>query len=223
MEHVVLIHGLLRTHFSMLRLERRLRAAGYVTHNQTWPLRTNSIRACGGALGAMVEEVIEKDHPERVHFVGHSLGGLVVRAFLNNAPVPVQSRLGRAVLIGTPNNGSAVAWKLQRQLGAAIPVLRELASPECIRGFCGERLPIETLIIEGTSTAGINPVSWLSRAWFGEARNDGVVSGAEVAMECDNVSMARLRENHTFLPLNSEVVEKTVQFLQSGAARQAYA
>lgn len=213
-EHVVLVHGLLRSRIAMLRFESRLKATGFATHNRTWPLRTTSIRECGNQMNAVVKGLIAQQQAERVHFVGHSLGGLVIRAFLNTADAETKAKLGKAVLLGTPNNGSAVARRLQGRIAPIIPALRELASPECIQSFCGDSFPIPTMIVEGVTPVSVNPVSWLSRQWFGDLENDGVVSSREIYMSGPNIQMSRLRENHTFLPLNNEVIGKTVVFLR---------
>ncbi|MEA3412172.1 MAG: alpha/beta fold hydrolase [Pseudomonadota bacterium] len=101
-ESVVLLHGLARTTHAVWLLANRLEGAGYHVERVGYrTLRTSPqaaleevttrIDACCGAL----------DGP--VHFVGHSLGGLMVRAYLRERP---DTPVGKVVLLATPNNGT---------------------------------------------------------------------------------------------------------------------
>jgi pimeloyl-ACP methyl ester carboxylesterase len=129
---VVLVHGLVdnRSVFSVMR--RGLRHRGF-TQICTWnysPLLTDVARGAGD-LGARIEQVCEQTGHDRVHVVGHSLGGLIARFHVQRQGG--DRRIESLVTIGTPHRGSVLAHvmptPLVRQLRPGSPVLRELEEP----------------------------------------------------------------------------------------------
>lgn len=120
-DQVVLLHGLGRSSLSMKRIEWDLRRRGYEVLNvdypsKRWPIRQLADDVLPAALAA---------HPGprggRVHFVTHSMGGIVLRSYLDRHPRP---DLGRVVMLAPPNQGSEVADTLRR-----IPPIRWLLGP----------------------------------------------------------------------------------------------
>ena len=91
----------------MFLLRRRLRQAGYTIHQFTYPSLKRSPRENAVALQAIVQAI----PADTVHFVCHSLGGLVVRHLFHDHPQQVP---GRVVTLGTPHGGSAAAAQLAR-------------------------------------------------------------------------------------------------------------
>ena len=80
-EHVVLLHGLGRTERSMAWMGRRLGDAGYEIHNIRYPSREQQVEELAAGLAAQVEACCSAQG-STVHFVTHSMGGIVVRALL---------------------------------------------------------------------------------------------------------------------------------------------
>lgn len=101
---VVLIHGFFRSGRNMRYLARKLEEKGYRVIVPTLPAIFGSVRECSEKLA----EIINGKLPENgvVHFVGHSMGGLVIRDYLSRHIV---SNLGKVVMMGTPNGGSPYA------------------------------------------------------------------------------------------------------------------
>ncbi len=122
---VVLLHGFACAPIMTRPLGRTLRRAGFETRElgyDSWG--TSLARICEGLAPRLSRIAARANGP--VHFVGHSMGGLVIRALLQHAR---PANLGHVVMLGTPNAGSEVAdfmesWALLRPiLGKAAPVL----------------------------------------------------------------------------------------------------
>jgi hypothetical protein len=129
---VVLVHGLVdnRSVFSVMR--RSLRRRGFA-HVCTWnysPL-LHAVAQGAADLGAHIERVCEQTGYDRVHVVGHSLGGLIARYYVQRQGG--DRRVESLVTLGTPHEGSVLAHilptPLVRQLRPGSPVLQELAEP----------------------------------------------------------------------------------------------
>ena len=122
---VVLVHGFFRRGRNMRYLVRKLEERGYRAFAPTLPAMFRSVRECSDALAQMIGNRISEGSV--VHFVGHSMGGLVIRDYLSRRVV---EGLGRVVLIGTPNGGSPYANLLlgipfSHQILEALPDLSE--------------------------------------------------------------------------------------------------
>lgn len=205
-EGVVLFHGIMRTAKSLARLAAHLEAEGFKVLNVGYPSTTLPL----GEIAEAVHDDVSAFAAQMgtVHFVGFSMGGLVIRTYLQ-AHRP--DNLGRVVMIGTPNNGSEVA-DLLKDVG----VFRRIMGPagqqlvtdqSSFRHLFGE-VGYELGVIAGRN---INPVA---RAIFG-APNDGKVSVASTFLPgCrDHIVV---RRNHTFIPLAKKVHSETATFLRTG-------
>jgi pimeloyl-ACP methyl ester carboxylesterase len=129
---VLLVHGLVdnRSIFAVMR--RSLRRRGF-TDVCSWnysPL-SSDIARCAADLGAHIERVCQQTGHERVHVVGHSLGGLIARYLVQR--LGGDRRIDSLITLGTPHQGSLLAHvvptPLIRQLRPGSPVLQELAQP----------------------------------------------------------------------------------------------
>jgi len=130
--HVVLVHGLIDNHSVFAVMRRSLRRRGF-TSVCSWnysPLLADVARGAAD-LGEHLERVCEKTGHERVHVVGHSLGGLLARYHVQRQGG--DRHVESLVTLGTPHQGSVLAHlmptPLVRQLRPGSAVLQELAGP----------------------------------------------------------------------------------------------
>ena len=208
-ECVVLLHGLGRTSLSMIRLQTSLERSGYVVWNRSYPSTRQPIEQLSEVVGEAVEHC-RKQGAEKIHFVTHSLGGILVRVYLRDRKVP---EAGRIVMLAPPNHGSEVADTYRSSAWfqwATGPAGQQL-------GTGGDSLPkrLEPLKLEVGIVAGTKS----SDPWFSGVfrdRHDGKVSVASTRLP-EMTDFLTVESGHTFIMNSGEVVQQVKSFLRTGA------
>lgn len=210
---VVALHGLGRTKLSMSLLAWRLEDAGFEVRNLGYPSRA----APASTLAAVVGEGIDacrRDGHRPVHFVTHSLGGILVREYFQRG---VQPDIGRVVMLAPPNHGSEIVDRERdagwfRWLVGAAGL--ELGTAP---GALPNRLPplqMEIGVIAGT----VSSDPWFSPLLPGA--DDGKVSVASTRL-AGMRDFLTLPVGHTFIVYSRAVAAQTVAFLRDGAFSHA--
>lgn len=208
---VVLIHGLGRTRRSMWMVGLWLKFCGYRVTSIGYPSHRVSIaEAVERHIGPKLAE-LEFAEGSRVHFVTHSLGGIVFRAWA--AQRDVAFPLGRAVLLAPPNRGSEIIdelsqWRWVRWLLG--PVSAELGTNADSTPNSLGPLPPETGIIMGSKDT--LPVF---RHLLGD-ESDGVVTIASAHAEGET-DFTLLPTNHATIILQPAVFRAVNRFLKTGS------
>lgn len=122
-ELVVLAHGMGRTSFSMAPLRRALEAEGYEVMSFGYSSYCCTIAEIGEELRAELAATVGPQHT-RVHFVGHSLGSIVIRYVLTRDTLP--ERVGRVVMLAPPNQGAHAANTFTPVVGWLLRPVSEL-------------------------------------------------------------------------------------------------
>jgi pimeloyl-ACP methyl ester carboxylesterase len=129
---ILLVHGMIdnRSIFSLLRRGLRRRGFGRVVTINYSPL-TSDVRVAAAWLAEEVESLVAETGYERVHVVGHSLGGLIARYYVTR--LGGHQRVHTLVTLGTPHGGTFNAYALPsllcRQLRPGSALMRELGAP----------------------------------------------------------------------------------------------
>jgi pimeloyl-ACP methyl ester carboxylesterase len=213
-ESVILLHGLARSDRSMNKLKQALLEKGYRVHNVSYAsTRKNIEQLAEEAIGPALKSC-PAEH--KLHFVTHSLGGILVRQYLLHHEI---DNLGRVVMLGPPNKGSEVVDKLRD-----FPGFRFINGEAGLELGTGESSVPRKLgaanfdlgIIAGTRSVNLILSGMIS------GPDDGKVSVENTRLEGmhDHLEM---QVTHTFMMRNSKVIEQVIHYLETGRFSTALA
>ena len=209
-ECVVLLHGLGRLSNSMSELETKLAPAGYYVSNIKYPSRSYPIDVLAlDAIGRGLAQC-RSEGPGEIHFITHSLGGILLRYYLSENTI---SELGRVVMLGPPNQGSEIVDGL-----LPLPGFGFIGGPAGVAlgtgpGSIIDRLgPVEFDLGIIAGSTNINPLEFL----FIAGPSDSIVSIESTKVRGMNAHMV-LPVTHTFMMRNNEVIEQAIHYLKTGS------
>ena len=202
MSQVVLVHGIWVNGLEMQLLGQRLRRCGFTPRRFPYA----DLRRSPAENAQRLQQWLEQLPGVEVHFVGHSLGGILLLHLFALFP---EQRSGRVVLLGTPAAGSGVARRMQHR-----PLLRPLLGKTVEAGLVGGAPPWsgehDLGIVAGTVGLGVGLL-------FGglERPHDGTVTLAETEVQGarERITVA---VTHTGMLFSSTAARQVCSFLSSG-------
>ncbi len=206
---VVLLHGLNRSWRMMRPMAQALQAAGFTTANVDYPSQAGPVEDIAPlAVGTGLAEC-RATGAGRIHFVTHSIGGILLRYENERAPI---SDLGRVVMLGPPNQGSEVVditknWPGVGVFGGAAGL--QLGTDETSIPSRLGPVDFELGIIAGTGSINF----WMS-AMLPDA-DDGKVS--VLATRVDGMDdFLVVGNSHRYITRSDVVFRNTAEFLKTG-------
>ncbi|MBN1850879.1 MAG: alpha/beta hydrolase [Deltaproteobacteria bacterium] len=205
---IILVHGLGRTAKSMFFLKERFEKAGYSVIAESYPSTKKPIQEHAEWLQAVIDQA-PKGRSGKVHFVSHSLGGIIIR-YLFNSHKP--ERLGRVVMLSPPNSGSEIVEFLEdselfhRLMGPSVQVLG--TDDESVPKSLG---PVNFEVGIITGDASLNPFTSL----LIPGEDDGKVS-IESARVQGMKDFLVVHKSHTWIMDSPEVAEQIIHFIRNG-------
>lgn len=208
-ERILLIHGFHKTYNDMTPLRNLLISKGYHVSRINLPLTFSTIEEATCALIEIAEKKIPKlKAGEKIHMVGHSTGGLIIRHFLaisNFLPY-----IGRCVLIATPNHGYKLASYAEKLSKTYISIYKTM---KCLQP---EQVNLLRLIgneVEIGAIAGTKSSPILSGLIGGV--NDGRIDINAVKYD-ELTDFITLPYKHTQIHKKEETAELIDSFIQTG-------
>lgn len=195
---VVLVHGLWVPAVVMAPLAARLRAAGFHCHLFGYPGAQRPLAAHAERLARFARGL------GPAHFVGHSLGGLVILEALQRHR---EIGFGKVVLLGTPVRGNFAGRRLARHawgrwmLGASAPLWAEARSARWTR-------PEPLGVLAGTLPVGLGRVLGAL-----PGASDGVVRVSETEIEGMH-ARREVRVSHSAMLVSPRVAGEVIAFLR---------
>ena len=208
---VILLHGLARTSHSMEKMELALRDAGYLTANIDYPSRTMKIEDLASLAIDAGLAACQSQAASQIHFVTHSLGGILARYYLSENEL---GQLGRLVQLAPPNRGSLIAEQFQNQhwfKWLTGPAGQQLGTGEDDIPVMLGAVKYPAGVIAGNAH---NPVdNWMAEIIPGE--DDGKVAVEQAKLEGMSDFIV-LPYSHITIMKQDQVILQTIHFLQHG-------
>jgi hypothetical protein len=209
-ECVVLLHGLNRSWSAMRPMAEALQEAGFTTVNIDYPSQSGAIEKIAPVAVNLGLSECRQAGATKIHFVTHSLGGILLRYESKHSVIP---DLGRVVMLGPPNQGSEIIDKT-----------RDWPGFEMLSGEAGAQLgtDVDSMPIKLGSVdfelgviAGTRTINVFSSAMLPD-RDDGRVSVAST--QVDGMADFLVVDNsHRYITRSDVVIRNTKSFLRNGA------
>lgn len=209
-ECVVLIHGLNRSWRAMEPMADALRSAGYSTVNVDYPSQAGPVETLAPMAVETGLNECRDAGATRVHFVTHSIGGILLRYSHNDSPIP---DLGRVVMLAPPNQGSEV-----------IDITRDWPTTALFAGEAGlqlgtdpESIPkqLGAVDFELGVIAGTRSINFVMSAMLPDP-NDGKVSVASTRISGMDDFLVVANDHH-YITESDIVIRNTTSFLRNGS------
>ena len=210
-ECVVLLHGLNRSLRAMDDMAEALHEAGYTTANTDYPSQAGTIEELAPLAVDTGLRECRATGAAKIHFVTHSLGGILLRYRQQQEPIP---DLGRVVMLGPPNQGSEVIDEY-RDWGAAAEIFSGPAGLQLGTGEDGIPAQLGPVDFELGIIAGVGSINpWMSAILPG--MDDGKVT-VESTRVVGMADFMIVDSSHHYLMNSETVIRNTIAFLKTGS------
>lgn len=208
-ECVVLLHGLNRSWRAMEPMAEALQGAGFSTTNVDYPSQAGPVETIAPMAVGLGLERCRATGATKVHFVTHSIGGILLRYESARAPI---TDLGRVVMLGPPNRGSEI-----------IDRTKDWPGFETISGEAGAQLGTDTdsmpsrlgpVTFELGVIAGTGTINILTSAMLPDP-DDGKVSVEATKVDGMDDFLV-VGNSHRYITRSDVVVRNTISFLRFG-------
>ncbi|GJL85289.1 MAG: acetyltransferase [Micavibrio sp.] len=209
-EIIVLLHGILRSKTDMLPLTMHFKKQGFEAINILYPSREQNLEDLTEFVHAELTENEHYKDADKLHFVTHSMGGLIARYYINKRR---PENLGKVVMLGPPNTGSEFADFLSETeiLAPAFRAIFGPASEQLTTDYehIDDDIDYPLGVIAGN--VSINPLA----PWVLDGEHDGIVPVERTKIDgmADHIVIAA---THSFMMFNTEVMEQSAHFLKEG-------
>jgi hypothetical protein len=203
---VVVLHGFGRGKAAMWKMSSRIEKAGFRVANIRYRSLSDTPEEISQDIDSQIEECCIGKSP-KLHFVGHSLGGVLIRKYLASEKV---DNLGRVVLIGTPNKGSEIVDSYGEKWWFKIlgPTAQALGTGHDSLTSSLPKPDYPLGVIAGESNT-------ISNDKLLHGRGDGFVSVESAKIE-GMADFVIVDSGHFMMRYSRDVADQTIQFLRQG-------
>jgi hypothetical protein len=208
-ECVVLLHGLTKTYRSMSQVEQALQEAGYATANIDYPSRAKSIEILASETIPLGVSDCRAQSAQRIHFVTHSMGGILVRYYLEDNDI---SELGRVVMLSPPNQGIEIVDRF-----SGLPGFEALVGPagaELGGGDDGVPLQLGPADFEVGIITGDKGINFIFSGLI-PGPDDGLISVERAKLE-GMTAFIVVPKSHTTISKSDQAISQIIHFLANG-------
>src|SRR3954466_13132848 len=149
---ILLAHGIIDNHTIFALMRRQLVRRGFSSiHTFSYSPLTLDVRRTAERMGQEIEAICEASGSDQIHVIGHSLGGLIARYYIQR--LGGDARVHTCVTLGTPHQGTAAAkllpWPLVKQVRPDSDLMVELdePAPDCRTRFVAFYSDVDQLIV----------------------------------------------------------------------------
>lgn len=205
-ESVIVVHGFARRARSMNQIATAVHQAGYEVRNIDYDSINQNLNDIKEEVYIKFDQYISENPDKKIHFIGHSLGGLLVRAYLAENKL---DNLGVVILMGTPNKGTKLVNQYEDKwyfswLGPVIPELG-VGTSQFLDAL---QVPDYTVGV----IAGSKPYSRWSAEYL-EGDHDGLITVESAKLEGMH-DFIEIEVNHSRMKRDPRVIEQVIYFLE---------
>jgi hypothetical protein len=206
-DYVIVLHGIVKSSHHMKSLARYIKRGGFEVININYPSNKYKIEELVEIINQEISSRAIED--KKIHFVGYSMGALLIRALIHKYRY---KNLGRVVQLATPNHGSEIEdltknlWLYKKIFG---PAGQQLVTDQKIFEHLFGQVNYELGIIAGNAT--LDPIFSI----IIPGPDDGRVGVEKTKLEGMKDHII-IKVSHSFFPYSTKVRKQTLHFLTHG-------